>query len=92
MIRIFKHRIFDKIAKKEKIYNNLLKSIISEISSGLYDAKLGKGIFKKRIGRLGKGKRSSYRSIIAFQLGKNAFFVYLFSKNEKDNITKTELE
>ena len=38
----------------------------------------------------GKGKRSSYRTILAFRQGKRAFFVYGYAKNVKANLNLKE--
>ncbi len=40
----------------------------------------------------GRGKRGSLRTIIAYKAGDRAFCIYVFAKNEKDNIRKDELE
>ena len=38
----------------------------------------------------GKGKRGSYRTLLAFKQGENAFFVYGYAKNVKANINAKE--
>jgi hypothetical protein len=91
-MRIFKYRTFEKWAKKQNMTNGDIKIAIEEISQGLIDAKLCKGVYKKRIGLHGKGKRSSHRTIILMKIGEIAIFTHGFSKNEKDNITKSELD
>lgn len=59
---------------------------------GLYDAELGGNLYKKRISRNGFGKRSSYRTIIATKSEDRWIFMFGFAKNEKDNITNSELK
>jgi len=55
---------------------------------------LGGYLLKKRVARPGQGKRGGYRTLIAFKhpYDKNAFFIFGFSKNERDNITQDEKE
>jgi hypothetical protein len=48
-------------------------------------------LLKQRIARHGKGKSSGYRSIIIFKKGDQAFFVFGFPKNQRQNILKEEL-
>lgn len=67
-----------------------LKKAISEIEKGLYEANLGSGLYKKRVASLGRGKRESHRTFVAFRREKTAFFVYGFAKNERDNIDERE--
>jgi hypothetical protein len=59
---------------------------------GLIDAKLGGGVYKKRIGVHSRGKRSSYRTIIVMEIQSKAVFAHGFAKGKKSNITKNELE
>ncbi|WP_431053203.1 type II toxin-antitoxin system RelE/ParE family toxin [Roseateles sp. L2-2] len=53
---------------------------------GLIDANLGSGLFKKRIGRSGAGKREGYRVIVARHPAGQWFFVDGYAKNELENI------
>jgi hypothetical protein len=59
--------------------------------SGLFDADLGGGLFKKRIARSGQGKSGGYRTLVATNKG-NRVFVYGFPKNERSNIDRDEEE
>ncbi|MEY2912716.1 MAG: hypothetical protein RLZZ184_2025 [Cyanobacteriota bacterium] len=43
----------------------VLCNAVAEMLAGLYDADLGGGLFKKRIARSGKGKRASFRTLVA---------------------------
>jgi len=45
-----------------------------------------------RVSPKGHGKRSSYRTLIAFRQGDKAIFVYGFAKKAKDNIKPNEKE
>ena len=62
------------------------------MASGLFDADLGGGLFKKRIGRPGQGKSGGYRTLVATNMGNRWVFVYGFPKYERSNIDKDELE
>lgn len=77
--------------KKNEVQDQDLLNAIHEMVLGLVDADLGCNIFKKRIGFSGSGKRSGGRIIIATQFMRHWFFMYGFAKNEKANISKTEL-
>jgi hypothetical protein len=90
-LRIFKNKIFNRFAQHEKISDSTLIDAIQRAKNGLIDADLGGGVIKQRIAREGQGKSSGYRTIILFRTDKHVFFVYGFAKNERDNITKTEL-
>ncbi len=89
-MRIYKHRLFLKWAKKEAITDQMIKAAVAEMVNGLIDADLGSGLFKKRIAMPGKGKRGSYRTLLAYQADEKAIFVYGFSKNHADNISPSD--
>ena len=61
-----------------------------EIESGLVDARLGGFLLKKRIGIDGRGKSGGLRSIVAHRQADRVVFLYVFGKNERDNITEQE--
>jgi len=91
-MKVFKYRLFEKWATKQGISDNDLRMAIREIENGLCDASLGGNVYKKRISRLGQGKRSSYRTILLMKQGDTVIFAHGFAKGEKENITKNELE
>lgn len=91
-MRIFKTLVFAKWAKNEKLTDSQLREAIKEMEQGLIDADLGGNIYKKRIALQGRGKRGGARSIIAYKMSEKAFFIFGFSKNEKDNIDKEDLK
>ncbi|ANH69547.1 type II toxin-antitoxin system RelE/ParE family toxin [Mitsuaria sp. 7] len=59
---------------------------------GLIDANLGSGLFKKRIGRSGGGKRDGYRVIVAHRQGAPWFFIEGYAKNVVANIEAWRLD
>lgn len=89
-MRVFKYRHFNHWAISERISDNTLKKAIEEMANGLYEANLGSGLYKKRIASANKGKRSGYRTLIAFKSETRAVYVYGFSKNDRGNISEME--
>jgi len=92
LMRIFKTRAFDRWATKIKLCNQSLQQAITEIELGQYEVNLGGSLYKKRIALGNKGKSGGARVIIAFKCENRAFFVYGFSKKQKENTTLGELE
>lgn len=91
-MRIFKNKFVKKFAQKQNISDDDLISAIQRAESGLIDADLGGGVIKQRIPRQGQGKSGGYRSIILFKSGDKAFFMFVFAKNEQENIGIQELQ
>ena len=89
---VFKTRWFDRWARKEGLTTPSLCAAVREMTAGLYDADLGGGLLKKRIGRPGQGKRGGFRTLVATNKGNRWVFVYGFPKNERSNIAKDEEE
>lgn len=92
MIRIFKIKGFVRFQRKERMSDRSLLEAIRQVEHGLFDADLGNSLVKKRIARLGQGKRSGYRTIIAIRRNDKAVFLFGFAKNERSNIADEELE
>ncbi|WP_231993289.1 type II toxin-antitoxin system RelE/ParE family toxin [Mitsuaria sp. 7] len=59
---------------------------MAEMERGLIDANLGSGLFKKRIGRSGAGKRAGYRVIVASRPGGPWFFIEGYAKNKRETV------
>ena len=91
MHRVFKTRHFSRWLCKTALTDSALCAAVTEMAAGLVDADLGGGVFKKRVALPGKGKSGSARTLVATQKGKRWFFVFGFEKNERDNVTPTEL-
>jgi hypothetical protein len=89
---IYKTRQFDKWASKEGLTDHVLKTAITEIENGLIDADLGGHVFKKRVALPGRSKSNGARTLLAYQQGDRAFFIYGFAKSERDNIDDKELQ
>ena len=90
VLRIFKNAWFCRFARREKIKDAVLKEAIARAERGLIDADLGGGVIKQRLARPGQGRSGGYRSIIIFQKGERAFFVYGFAKSDRENIDPDE--
>ena len=58
-MRVFKTKVFNKWSKKEGLNDTILLEAINEVEKGLIDGDLGGNIYKKRIAKLGQGKRGS---------------------------------
>ena len=86
-MRIFKTRHFTKWSRKSGLTDDLLVQAVTEMQQGLIDANLGSGLFKKRIGIAGRGKRGGVRTLVATNKDDRWFFVYGFEKNVVDNIS-----
>lgn len=54
---------------------------------------LGASLYKLRIAsKEGRGKSGGSRSILAFKKDNGVYWLHLFSKNEKENVTSSELK
>ena len=91
-MRVFKNTWFQRFARREEITDQVLIVAIDRAEKGMVDADLGGKVIKQRIARLKQGKSSGYRTIIIFNSGDKAFFVYGFTKSERGNIDKGEID
>ncbi len=89
-MQIYKTRWFRRWARGEGLTDSSLCTAIEEMRRGLFDADLGAGLFKKRVGRAGRGKSGGFRTLVATNKGDRWIFVYGFAKNERANIDKDE--
>jgi len=83
---------FRKWSKKSKIDLSDLQDTIRNLETGSSSTNLGDNLYKVRVKRKHGGKSSGYRTIIVYQENNRAIFLYGFAKNEKDNISKLELD
>ncbi len=83
---------FNKWSKKAKLSNEDLIEPITNLEKGLSTSDLGNYLFKVRVKRENSGKSSGFRTIVVYKKSDRAIFVYGFGKNEKENISKTELQ
>ena len=90
--RVFKTRHFSRWLRKSDLTDAALCAAVSEMVAGLIDAEWGGDVLKKRVALPGRGKRGGARTLVATRKGSRWFFVYGFEKNERANVTPTELE
>jgi hypothetical protein len=93
-MRIFKNKWFGRWARSEGISDSDLVKASGEIAAGQVGVPLGGCLFKKRLARKGRGKRSGYRIIIGYKSAypQRIIFLYAFAKNVKANISPKEKE
>jgi len=91
-MKVYKHSEFAKWAQKENLSDGVLLNALDEIKQGLVDANLGGGLYKKRVAVNNKGKSGGVRILLAYQIKSVAFFIYGFAKNDRDNISASELK
>jgi hypothetical protein len=92
MRRVFKTRHFARWLRKTELNDTALCQAVREMAEGLVDADLGRNVVKKRVALPGRGKRSGARTLVATRQASRWFFVFGFEKNEKANVSQTELE
>lgn len=91
-MNVYRSKAFTRLARREGLTDVHICQAVVEMNTGLIDANLGAGLFKKRIAMPGQGKRGSWRALLGFQAGKKAFFLYLFPKNSRDDIEDDEMK
>ena len=99
MIRLkqFKVKKFLNESKKESISDALLSNALNEFLDmgkiGQQKFSLGAGLYKLRLAaKEGRGKSGGSRTILAFKNDERVIWLHLFSKNEKGNISVSELK
>lgn len=92
MRRVFKTRHFTRWMRKSDLTDAALCAAVNEMVAGLIDAELGGDVVKKRVALPGRGKRGGARTLVATRKASRWFFVFGFEKNERANITASELE
>jgi len=90
-LRVFVTHTFRRFQRKEQMRDAQLAQAIADAERGLIDADLGGGLIKQRVARAGQGKRSGFRTLIAYQAGDRAVFLFGFAKRERDNISEAQL-
>lgn len=89
--RIFKTLAFCKLSNELHIDDRTLIQAVKEMENGNFEANLGGNCIKKRIPLEGRGKSGGARTIVAVNIKGLWFFMYVYPKNERDNIDKKEL-
>ena len=91
-MRTFKYPRFNRFAGKEGITDAELKETVGQLEEGQADTNLGGNVYKIRLARPGEGKSGGHRVIVYFKNEYRTFFVYGFSKSDRDNINEKELK
>jgi hypothetical protein len=86
----YKLKDFSQWAKKKRISDQSLITVVAEMSTGLLGDRLGANIYKKRLKIDGRGKRGGARVIVLFKDKDLTLFLYGYLKNELGNISKNE--
>jgi hypothetical protein len=79
------------LCRKFRIDDERLCDAASRAERGLINADLHAGLIKQRIARPGQGKSGGWRALAAFRPSHRCVFLYVFAKNERDNIEDDEL-
>ncbi len=93
----YKIRKFISEAKKIDLKDEILVETLNEfLGMGREHQQkysLGANLYKLRLStKEGRGKSGGSRSILAFKKDSRLFWLHLFSKNEKGNVTTSELK
>lgn len=94
-MRYFLGYHFSKDLKKELRKEHIkepeyLKDLFQEVKKGKGN-KIGGKLVKIRVAKKSHGKSGGYRNIVFIETNKWAIAIYIFSKNEKENISNKEL-
>jgi len=90
-MRIFKTKSFRRFQRREGIDDMALCAAIGRAERGLIDADLGHGLIKQRVARPGEGRRSGYRTVVAYRLGERAVFLFGFAKSDQANLSMADV-
>src|SRR5487761_2722280 len=89
-IRVLQNRGLARAARRERLSEQALCVAAAEIESGLIDARLGGSLLKKRVAKGNRGKSGGGPTTVAYRRHDRLVFLYVFAKNERDNITDRE--
>jgi hypothetical protein len=90
-VRVYRTKAFRRFQRRESIADAALWRCVDQAEAGLIDADLGGGLIKQRVARPGQGKRSGYRTILAFRAGIRSVFLYGFAKSTRSDVGPNEL-
>ena len=88
---------FSSEAKRANLRDQILIDTLNEFFNLSREEQLkhslGAGLYKLRIAtKEGRGKSGGSRSILAFKKDNGMYWLHLFSKNDKENVTTSELK
>ncbi|KTC73898.1 hypothetical protein Lbir_0954 [Legionella birminghamensis] len=83
----------NKIGLKDEVLINTLDGFFKLSRDEQLKYSLGAGLYKLRVAtNEGRGKSGGSRSILAFKKDNGIYWLHLFSKNNKGNVTTSELK
>lgn len=88
---VYATKDFGRLARRHGIDDQRLRDTAERAERGLIDADLRRGLIKQRVARPGQGRRGGFRVLAAFRAGHRCVFLYVFPKNERENIEDDEL-
>jgi hypothetical protein len=96
-LKQYKVKKFSHEAKENNVTDRLLSETLNHFlameRNGQQKLSMGAGLYKLRLAaKEGRGKSGGARSILAFKHDSRVMWLHLFSKNEKDNVSITELK
>ena len=86
-----KTKWFNKWAGKNRLTDSELWSALENMKENKGVSNLGGNLYKIRVPRDHKGKSGGYRTLLAYKKDDRAIFLFMFAKNEKDNMAQDEL-
>ena len=90
VVRVYKTKAFRRFQRKERIEDTALGEAVRRAERGLIDADLGAGLIKQRVARKGQGRRSGFRTIIAYRTEVRSVFMYGFAKSGQANLSTAD--
>ena len=89
---VFCTKWFKRWSKKSNLKDQDLIEAVANMKAGLSSSDLGNHLFKIRVKKPNSGKSSGFRTIVVYRENDRAIFLYGFGKNERDNISTSELQ
>ncbi|MCF6255799.1 MAG: type II toxin-antitoxin system RelE/ParE family toxin [Gammaproteobacteria bacterium] len=89
---VFCTKWFKKWSKKSNLKDQDLIEAVANMEAGLSSSDLGNHLFKIRVKKSHSGKSSGFRTIVVYRENDRAIFLYGFAKNERENISASELQ
>jgi hypothetical protein len=91
IVRVLKTKVFARYARKEHLTEESLCEAVERANRGLIDADLGGSMIKQRVARQGRGRSGGFRVIVVWRRRDRAVFLHGFAKNERGNVSATDL-
>lgn len=86
------NKAVSRIVRKEKIDLRFLREAVHLAAAGSSRADLGDDVYKVDLPRDGRGKSKGYCALVGIQKGRKSVYVYLWAKNEFENVKKETID